>query len=74
MLASFSGSVTDSDGRIVFVYPGTQIVWLIVPWRTAGFSAPGVQCGSGKEYRPWPVVWQELGRGCGCTARADAVE
>lgn len=49
MLARFSGSVTDSAGRIVLVYPDTQIVWPMVVWVTAGLNAPGVQRGSGSE-------------------------
>ena len=48
MPAIFSGSVIDSGGRTVEVQPERQIVELIVDWVTAGFTAPGVQCGSGR--------------------------
>jgi len=41
---------------------------------TAGLSAPGVQAGSGREYRPEPVAWQEPGGGCFCTTSLLAVE
>ena len=54
MLASFSGSVTDSGGRTVEVQPEEQIVDPIVRCVTAGFSAPGVQRGSGSSNRPLP--------------------
>jgi hypothetical protein len=74
MLASFSGSVTDVVGRIVSVYPGTQIVVSIVACVTAGFNAPGVQCRSGITNSPRPLAWQEPAGGCGCTRPADAVE
>jgi hypothetical protein len=43
--------VKDSEGRIVEVQPDTQIVELIVACVTAGFSAPGVQAGSGSPGR-----------------------
>jgi hypothetical protein len=56
MLAAFSASVTDSGGRTLFVQPGTQIVWSIVDGLTAGFSAPGVQRGSGRSYDPEPTA------------------
>jgi len=49
MLASFSGSVTDTGGRTVEVQPLRQIVEPIVAWVTAGFTAPGVQRRSGVE-------------------------
>jgi hypothetical protein len=49
MLASFSGSVIDARGRTVEVHPLWQIVDPIVACVTAGFSAPGVQRGSGLE-------------------------
>jgi hypothetical protein len=47
MLASFSGSVTLVEGRMLLEYPRRQIVLWIVAWRTAGFNAPGVQRESG---------------------------
>ena len=49
MLARFSVSVIDSDGRTVAVQPSRQIVRPMSAWVTAGLSAPGVQCGSGRE-------------------------
>src|SRR5690349_16084226 len=63
MLPSFSRSVMLSGGRTVFVQPGTQIVRPIVACVTLGLTAPGVQCGSGSEYRPWPRAWHDPGRG-----------
>jgi hypothetical protein len=48
MLASFSGSVTDTGGRTVDVQPARQMVEPIVACVTAGFTAPGVQRGSGR--------------------------
>jgi hypothetical protein len=74
MLASFSCSVMLSGGRTVAVQPSTQIVWPIVAWVTAGFRAPGVQVGSGRESTPVPIAWQEPGAGCGCTTWLLAVE
>jgi hypothetical protein len=49
MLAAFSRSVTLAGGRTVLVQPDWQMVWPIVAGMTAGFSAPGVQRGSGRE-------------------------
>jgi hypothetical protein len=49
MLANFSGSVIDPGGRTVDVQPDRQIVELIVACVAAGLTAPGVQCGSGRE-------------------------
>jgi len=43
MLASFSGSVTDSEGRTVAVQPAEQMVEPIERGVTVGFKAPGVQ-------------------------------
>jgi hypothetical protein len=56
MLASFSGSVILDDGRMLVVYPETQIVWPMVACVTAGFNAPGVHAASGSEYSPDPVA------------------
>jgi hypothetical protein len=55
MLATFSRSLTLSAGRTVDVQPRLQIVSAIVAWVTFGFSAPGVQRGSGREKRPVPI-------------------
>jgi hypothetical protein len=41
---------------------------------TARLSAPGVQAGSGREYSPVPIAWQEPGAGCDCTTSLLAVE
>jgi hypothetical protein len=49
MLARFSRAVTLCDGRTVLVQPLTQIVRLMLACVTDGFSAPGVQFGSGSE-------------------------
>src|ERR1700761_5053037 len=67
MLAAFSGSVMSSAGRTVAVQPLMQMVRWIVAWVTCGFSAPGVHAGSGREYKPEPIWWQEPGAGWGCT-------
>lgn len=53
MLASFSGSVIDSDGLTVSVYPERQIVAFIEAWVTAGLIAPGVHARSGRLNTPW---------------------
>jgi len=74
MLANFSGSVMLSGGRTVSVQPSTQIVRSIVAGVTAGLSAPGVQAGSGREYSPEPIAWQEPALSCGCTTSSAAVE
>src|SRR5436305_10925603 len=60
MLFSFSGSVTDSGGRTVFVYPRTQIVRWTLDWLTAVEVAPGVHRGSGRANRPVPRAWQAV--------------
>ena len=70
MLPSFSRSVMLSGGRTVFVHPGTQIVRPIVACVTLGFTAPGVQCGSGSAYSPWPRAWHDPGGGCRWTTWA----
>jgi hypothetical protein len=36
-------SESEVEGRTAAVNPDVQIVWLMVAWVTAGFSAPGVQ-------------------------------
>lgn len=74
MPACFSGSVMLSRGRTVAVHPLLQIVLELVAWVTCGFSAPGVQCGSGREDRPVPIEWQEPEAGWVCTICAEAVE
>jgi hypothetical protein len=74
MLASFSGSVTLSDGRTVSVQPLTQIVWPMVACVTAGFSAPGVHAASGSEERPEPFARQDPGAGCAWTEWALALD
>src|SRR5450755_1246501 len=74
MLAGFSCSVMLSSGRTVCVQPLRQIVWSIVCAVTSGFSDPGVHRGSGSEYSPEPVAWQESGAGWGCTTLALALE
>ena len=51
-----------------------QIVRPIVAWVTAGFTAPGVQRGSGITSVPWPEAWQEPAGGWGCTSLPDADE
>lgn len=40
------------------MYPGTQIVFLILSWVTDGFIAPGVHFGSG---RPPLIIWHADG-------------
>jgi hypothetical protein len=67
MLASFSGSVIDTGGRTVAVHPERQIVEPIVACVTAGFTVPGVQRGSGREYSPTPTAWHEPRAGWRCT-------
>jgi hypothetical protein len=74
MLAAFSCSVTLSGGRTVSVQPLTQIVLSIVAWVTAGFSAPGVQEGSGLEYNPDPIARQLPAGGCGATTELLTLE
>ena len=74
MLARFSGSVIDSDGRTIDVQPRRQIVAPIVVWVTAGLSAPGVQWASGIAYSPEPTAWHVPGGGWRCTVCALAVE
>jgi hypothetical protein len=74
MLAAFSCSVMLSGGRTMSVQPVTQIVLSIVAWVTAGFSAPGVQEGSGLEYNPDPIAWQLPARGCGATTELLGLE
>src|SRR5438270_13532244 len=39
----------------------------MLAWVTSGLIAPGVQCGSGSEFRPEPRAWQEPGGGWGWT-------
>jgi hypothetical protein len=63
MLAAFSRSVMLSGGRTVEVQLGLQIVRAMVAWVTRGFSAPGVQWGSGREERPEPIAWHDPGAG-----------
>ena len=46
--AALIASVTVTGGRTVAVYPARQMVLPMVSWVTAGFVAPGVQCGSGQ--------------------------
>jgi hypothetical protein len=74
MLARFSGSVMLSGGRTPAVQPARQIVLPIVAWVTAGLAAPGVHLGSGREYAPVPIVWQEPGLGWRWTMSLLAVE
>jgi hypothetical protein len=56
MLAAFSCSVMLSGGRTLPVQPLAQIVRAMVACVTAGFSAPGVQPGSGREESPEPMA------------------
>ena len=58
MLARFSRSVIDSDGRTLSLYPARQIVRPRSDWVTAGLIAPGVQTRSGSAYSPCPRAWQ----------------
>ena len=74
MLAIFSGSVTDSGGRTVAVQPLRQMVEPIRACVTAGLSAPGVQRGSGREYRPEPTARQLSAGGWRWMTLAEAVE
>jgi len=74
MLASFSGSVTDSGGRTVAVQPRRQMVEPMFACVTAGSSAPGVQRPSGLEYRPDPRAWQLPAAGWRWTTWALALE
>ena len=74
MLAAFSGSVMLSGGRTVAVQPSTQIVRSIVAWVTAGLRAPGVQVGSGRDWRPVPTRVAGPRVGCGWTTPLLAVE
>lgn len=67
MLAAFSGSVTDSDGRIAAVYPRRQIVCPMFACVTVGSIEPGVQRRSGSENGPDPRVRHECAGGCGWT-------
>jgi hypothetical protein len=74
MLASFSGSVTDSGGRTVAVQPERQIVEPIVAWVTAGLTAPGVHRGSGRPDSPLPTIRHEPRRGWAWTSWPLALE
>src|SRR5581483_1219667 len=74
MLSRFSASVTRSGGRKVAVHPDLQIVRPIVAGVTAGFSAPGVQLGSGRVNVPDPIAWHDPGAGWRCTTKLLAVE
>lgn len=74
MLAAFSRSVILTEGRTVAVQPELQIVRPIVACVTVGFSAPGVQRGSGRENRPLPIAWHEPAAGWGWTTLLLAVE
>jgi hypothetical protein len=56
MLASFSGSVTETRGLTVEVQPERQIVVSMVACVTAGLSAPGVQRASGRAKAPRPMT------------------
>jgi hypothetical protein len=56
MLGRFSASVMASDGRTVAVHPARQIVRPMLACVTCGFSTPGVQRGSGREYKPMPIT------------------
>ena len=51
-----------------------QIVEPIVACVTAGFTAPGVQRGSGRASRPDATAWQEPGGGWRWTTKGLAVE
>jgi hypothetical protein len=74
MLANFSGSVMPSGGRTVEVHPLRQIVRPIVACVTCGFNVPGVHRGSGLEYSPEPIAWQDPADGCRCSRLLLAVE
>jgi hypothetical protein len=66
--------VIASDGRTLEVHPAMQIVEPMLACVTAGFSAPGVQCGSGRRYRPAPVARHMPGEGWRWTTRALSLE
>ena len=77
MLSSFCGSVTETGGLTVFVYPGTHMVESMLSCVTVLSIAPGVHFGSG---RVSLIAWHICNVVCdmywsdpwfGCTRRQD---